>query len=275
VERRQLEDRIAELRPWHYQFEFDDGVVTPPSDPGKLNRHEQRRRYFFDALLRATGGSLRGHRVLDLGCNAGYWASNAMAADADFLLGVDARERQLEQAHLVFEAKGIDPNRYRFEQGNIFEHDFSERFDVVMCLGLMYHISKPLELFELMAGVGAETIVIDTVISPSNASIFAVQRESVEGWLLAADYETVLIPSRQAVVDLAGQFGFTTVPLALNMTDFTGLAEYRTERRLAFICAKDASTLAGLAAEPVHRQLPLIPPHYARKARQKWQQLRG
>lgn len=274
MERSELESRIAELGPWHYQFEFDDGVITPPSDPGKLNRHEQRRRYFFDALLKVTGGTLAGKRVLDLGCNAGFWASNAMAAGADFLLGVDARERQLEQARMVFEAKHIEPGRYRFEQGNIFEHSFDERFDIVMCLGLMYHISKPTELFELMAGVGAEILVIDTIISPLNSSVFSVQRESVEGWLLAADYETVLIPSRQAVVDLAGQFGYETVPLKLNMTDFTGLGEYYSEQRLAFICAKGVS-LEMLESEPVHPLPPLIPPRYVRKARRKLKQLRG
>jgi hypothetical protein len=104
--------------------------------------------------------------------------------------------------------------------------------------------------------------------------VFEVQRESVDGWLLALDYETVLIPSRQAVVDLASQFGYKTVPLALNMTDLTGLGEYRNERRLAFICAKSAS-LDALASEPVHPILPLIPPRYVRKARQKWKQLRG
>ena len=239
-----------------------------------VNRHEQRRRYFFDALLRVMGGSLKGHRVLDLGCNAGFWASQAMAADADFLLGVDGRQGQLDQASLVFEAKGIDPSRYRFEQGNIFEHDFTEKFDVVMCLGLMYHISKPVELFELMTRVGAETIVIDTVISPSNESIFEVHRETLEHWLLAVDYETVLIPSRTAVVDVAGQFGYKTVPLALNMTDMSGLPEYRRERRLAFICSKTRS-LDMLESEPVHRILPLVPPRYTRQARQKWKEFRS
>jgi len=274
MERRELEERIAELGPWHYRFEFDDGLVTPIANPQNVNRHEQRRRYFFDPLLRVVGGSLKGHRVLDLGCNAGFWSQQAMAAGADFLLGVDGRQRQLDQASLVFEAKGIDPARYRFEQGNIFEHSFNERFDVVLCLGLMYHISKPVELFELMTRVGAETIVIDTVISPANSSLFEVHREPVDQWLLAVDYETVLIPSRTAVIDIAGQFGFKTVPLALNMTDFTGLAEYERERRLAFVCSKSLS-LDMLASEPVHPILPLVPPWLARRARQRWKHLRS
>lgn len=274
LERRELEERIAELGPWHYQFEFDDGVTTPIDDPNKLNRHEQRRRYFFDALLRVTGGSLAGHRVLDLGCNAGFWAHHAMAAGADFLLGVDARERQLDQARLVFEAKGVDPARYRFEEANVFGHDFGERFDLVLCLGLLYHVSKPMELFETMAGVGAELIVIDTIISPSEESVFKVRREPVDKWLNAADMETVLIPSRQAVIDLAAQFGFKTVPLALNMTDLRGLGEYQERRRLAFICSKSRS-LDELASEPLHRIPRFGRPRLVKRARRRWTQLRG
>lgn len=273
MKRHELQARIAELEPWHYEFALGDGLVTPIHNSNKRNRHEQRRRYFFDALLKVTGGSLTGYRILDLGCNAGYWASHAMAADADFLVGVDAREHQLEQARFVFQAQGIDPTRYRFEEANIFEHDFSERFDIVMCLGLMYHISKPMELFELMNGVGAELLLIDTIISPSDQSLFALHREPVDHWLNAADYEMVLIPSRQAVADLGAQFGFKTVPLALNMTDLTGLGEYRSRRRLAFICSKRLP-LDGLAEEPRPSRSILRPGRLAAWARYHYKRVR-
>ena len=35
----------------------------------------------------------------------------------------------IEQAELVFEAKGIDRGRYRFGQGDIFRHAFAESFE--------------------------------------------------------------------------------------------------------------------------------------------------
>ena len=63
MEARELQDKISAFPRWHYRFEFAEGVVTRPSDPGMPNRHEQRRRYIFDALLALTGGSLRGRRV--------------------------------------------------------------------------------------------------------------------------------------------------------------------------------------------------------------------
>jgi SAM-dependent methyltransferase len=242
----ELRERIASFPRWHYRFEFEGGIETPMPDPGMINRHEQRRRYFFEALLGLAGGSLRGRRVLDLGSNAGFWSLLALQAQAEFVLGIDARRIHVDQANLVFEAKGIDRARYRFEEGNVFTHKIAERFDVVLCLGLLEHVAKPVELFELMSGVGAELIVIDTEISRSRFSLFEVSRlydpQSV------IDHELVLIPSREAIFELAGEFGFSAVPLALNMTDYGGMTDYARGRRLAFICSS-GTPLTGLATE--------------------------
>ncbi len=59
----------------------------------------------------------------------------------------------------------------------------------------------------------------------------------------------VLVPTRRAVIELAGQFGYETVPLAQNIPDYTSMEDYRSQERLAFICAKERR-LGGLASEP-------------------------
>jgi len=253
VQSGELERRIAAFPSWSYLFEFEGGIATPVFNREAVNRQEQRRRYFFEALLRVAGGSLRGKRVLDLGCNAGFWALQASETGADFVLGVDARDWHVEQARLVFEAKGIDPTRWRFEQGNVFAPELrerlagGERFDVVLCLGLLDHVAKPVELFEMIAAAEPELVVIDTEISRSRMSVFEVdklyQREN------AIDYETVLIPSRLALIELAEQFGLSTVALPQNMTDYAGMRDYLHQRRLAFICAREGFSLDALEGE--------------------------
>jgi SAM-dependent methyltransferase len=239
----QLETRIAEFLHWNYRFEFDNGVRTPVLDRRLVNRQVQRKRYFFDALVRLFGGSLAGLRILDLGCSAGFWALHAIEAGADFVLGIDAEKTQIEQAQLVFEAKGIDPARYRFVQENIFAADLSGHFDVVLCLALMHQISKPVELFELMCSVGAEVILIETELARSSSSAFELSRPRK-----AIDHDIALVPSRAAVIELAAAFGLGTVPLARNMTNYAGLDDYRRQQRLAFFCSSSRS-LDTLAAE--------------------------
>jgi tRNA (mo5U34)-methyltransferase len=263
----ELEQRIAAFSRWQYRFEFDGGISTPVANRGLVKRHEQRRRYFFDALLGLSGGSLAGKRVLDLGCNAGFWSLHAIEAGADFVLGVDGEQAYLDQANLVFEAKGIDSASFRFEQGNIFEQDFDERFDIVLCLGLMEHISKPLELFEVIAGVGADTVVIDTTLSHARSSFFEVA--SVQDPASAVDYPFVLVPTREAVVELAEQFGFEAVPLAHDFDDYHGLIDYEQESRLAFICGKDPASLAALPRARPPGPLPWWAATAARKGRDK------
>jgi SAM-dependent methyltransferase len=244
VNDQELEDRIAAFPSWHYMFEFEGGVRTPVPWPGQINRHRQRRRYFFDPLLGLMGGALSGHRVLDLGCNAGLWSLSAIEAGADFVLGIDANQTFLDQAELVFEAKGVERSRYSFVRGNIFEQQFDGQFDVVLCLGIMEVSAKPVELFELMCGAGAKVIVIDTGISRARSGFFEVAK--LHEPRNRVDHELVLMPSFQAVIELAAEFDLRAAPLAHNMTDYTGMDDYREERRMAFMCAADGGSLAGL-----------------------------
>ena len=248
----ELQEKISSFLIWHYEFDFGDGVRTPVPDYGRVNRQNQRRSYIFDALLQAKGGSLRGSRVLDLGCNSGFFSLAAIEAGADFVLGVDGREEYVEQANLVFEAKGVERDRYRFERANIFEQDLNEQFDVVLCLGLLDVISKPVSLFERMSASGAEMIVIDTGLArvPLRSAFFEVSR-LIEP-KNAIDHDMVLVPTRQAVIELGEQFGFKVVPLAQKIADYLGMEDYRNQHRLAFMCAK-STPLGGLAEEPPQR----------------------
>jgi 2-polyprenyl-3-methyl-5-hydroxy-6-metoxy-1,4-benzoquinol methylase len=242
-----LRKRVESYRPWHYEFDLG-GVITPIYTPNSVIRHIQRRRIGFEPLVDVAGGSLRGRRVLDLGCNSGYWSLAALEAGADFVLGIDGRQRHIDQAELVFTAKGVDPTRYSFELGNIFEYPYEQQFDIVLCVGLMYHIAKPVELFEIFDRVRASLVLIDTIVNLIPRSAFRVKRESLDDPRNAVDYEMTLIPSRQAVIDLASQFGYQTAPLAQNIVDATGMRDYVTRARAMFLCAR------GISLDSVDRE---------------------
>jgi SAM-dependent methyltransferase len=253
VQAEELRARIAAFPRWNYRFEFDDGVSTPVGDRARVNRNRERRAYFFERLLSVTDGSLRGRRVLDLGCGAGFWALAAIEAGADFVLGVDSKQEYIDQAELVFEAKGIDSARYRFASDDLFDAKLDRDFDTVLCLGVLDRVDRPVELFELMSGAGADLIVIDSDVSRARASLFEVSHlyrtRDVSGDGM------VLIPSRRAVAELAARHDFETVALALDVADYAGMDDYRRERRCAFICSRGRE-LSGLPAEVRGRLLP-------------------
>jgi SAM-dependent methyltransferase len=251
-----IAERVAAFPRWHYQFDLD-GVITPIFDTDHINRHEQRRRYFFDRLVDICGGSLKGRRVLDLGCNAGYWSLAAIDAGCDQVVGIDGRAMHIEQANLVFEVKGVDNDRFAFQEGDLFKVDWSSlgRFDVVLCLGLLYHVAKPVELFEKIASVNDDLLVVDTELSLLPGSAFAVKpHESLDLPTNAVGMEMILRPTRQAVIDLAQSQRYETVVPALNINDWTGMNDYRTARRRALLCSlRSDLSIVPSEAEPTER----------------------
>jgi SAM-dependent methyltransferase len=249
----ELERRIASFEGWQYGFEFTGGVRTPVFSRAMLNRQRERRRYFFEPLLELSGGSLAGRKVLDLGCNAGFWSLEAIDAGAAFVLGVDAQQRCLDQATLVFEAKEIEPARYRFELGNALDLACTDSFDVVLCLGLMNFVNRPFQLFEAFARAGAELVVIDTEVSRARLSLFELARAYNPHEL--AERPFTLVPSRSAVAELAAEFDFDTVALRPHIAEQAGMSDYRRERRLAFICSKSVP-LDGLEQARTRPRLP-------------------
>lgn len=246
----QLKQRIDSFPSWNYRFELPGGLSTPVASAWRVRRAEQRRRYFFEPLLGLAGGTLRGRRVLDLGCNAGFWSLEAIDAGAEFVLGVDGSETAIEQAELIFEARGVAPERYAFQAANVFDGRSFERFDVVLCLGLLDVVAKPLALFELIASAQPELVVIDTGISRARGAMFELSRLNEPR--NAVERDLVLVPTRRAVAELAGRFGFDAVALAQDFdAGELGVEDYLAGRRIAFVCSKgvplDALAPAGEA----------------------------
>jgi SAM-dependent methyltransferase len=235
-----LAEKIAAFPRWHYQFDLK-GCKTPVSDESKINRHEQRKAYFFDPLVWLLGGTLEGHKVLDLGCNAGYWSLLAAQLGCDYVLGIDARQDHIDQANLVFEVKGIDRSRFSFRCGNVFDvlKEDVGSFDIVLCLGLFHHISKPMELLELISTINSDVLIIDTVFSPRQGPWLEVRRDSKEDPTNAYDHEVVFVPTREALLMMLEEFGYRAVILEPNFTDYRGAGGYLWGVRRALFCAKN------------------------------------
>ncbi len=199
-----------------------------------MTRREQQRRYFFEPLLALAGGSLAGRRVLDAGCGDGYWSLQALEAGAEQVLGVDGGAAAIAAARSRLERAGVEEGRWRLEQAPVPGGRIAERFDVVLSVGLLERIGRPVELFELLAAVGAELVAIDTEVSAAPSSFFELSLDAAAGASGVA-----LLPSRDALIELAAQFGYDCVPLAHDMGAYEGLGDYAAQRRVAFLCASE------------------------------------
>jgi tRNA (mo5U34)-methyltransferase len=269
----EIQQKIATFPGWHYYFDLK-GNPTGHSEGKAAIRHQWRKEYFFDPLMELFGGSLEGMRVLDLGCNQGFWSLCAIEAGCDYVLGIDGRQRHIEQATFVFEVKEIKKDRYDFIASNLFTVEFSRfgNFDVVLCPGLMYHISKHMELIEKISEVNSDVLLIDTTLATISGSCLRIRQEPTENPGAAVDYELVMTPTQEAVRDLVQQFGYSVRLLKPHFEAPNGVKnwvdDYRREppKRRAFICAKQTD-LSRLVAEtePIERSSPKQGPRWWKK----------
>ncbi len=235
----EIETRIRQFPRWHYQFNLK-GHLTPTIDESKVNRHLQRKMHIVPALVEYMGGSLASKRVLDLGCNAGFWSLAAIEHGCAFVLGIDGRQMHVDQANFVFDVHAIEKNRYRFVQGDVFDMDLAQYgpFDVVLFLGLMYHINKPVELIEKIAAVNTDVLGIDTTLSMREGSCLELAHEGLDDPRNAVSNELVFIPTRRAVCDIVRASGYDTRVLEPAFDSYVGAEDYRSGQRRVFLCYK-------------------------------------
>lgn len=138
-----IEARVAELAPWFHDLDLG-GVRTAPDH--FLWRYPENK---FARFRHVIPADLTGKSVLDIGCNAGFYSFEMKRRGAARVLGIDHDERYLEQAR--FAASVLDVGEVEFRQGEVWDVGaLGERFDLVIFMGVLYHLRHPLLALDLI-----------------------------------------------------------------------------------------------------------------------------
>jgi tRNA (mo5U34)-methyltransferase len=137
-----LRERIAGFGEWFHNLRLDGVQTAPHHFLGDYPAVKWRR------FAHAIPDSLAGWSVLDIGCNAGFYAQEMKRRGADRVLGVDSDGRYLAQARFAAEVAGLD---IEFRQMSVYEiPSLGERFDLVLFMGVLYHLRYPLLALDLL-----------------------------------------------------------------------------------------------------------------------------
>ena len=137
-----IRERITRLGPWFHNMTLG-GVQTAPDH--FLGDYPAQHWRLFENVL---PWDLRGRTVLDVGCNAGFFAIKMKERGADRVVGIDSDPRYLAQARLAAEISGAD---IEFRHLTVYEVGaLRERFDIVLFLGVLYHLRHPLLALDLL-----------------------------------------------------------------------------------------------------------------------------
>jgi tRNA (mo5U34)-methyltransferase len=186
---------IRALGPWFHNLHLPDGHQTAPDHPlGDFPAFK------WAQIERSLPADMTGLRVLDIGCNAGFY-SVAVAQRGAEVLAIDVDEHYLRQAHWVRERFRISGKQLALRRMHVYELGrLEETFDVVLFLGVLYHLRYPLLGLDLVAHKVGELLVLQTLTMPGqevleppdDLSIEAREEMRAPGWPCMAFVERSL-----------------------------------------------------------------------------------
>jgi len=138
----EIEKKINELGPWFHNISLM-GVQTAPGH--FLGDYPSAK---WRGFQNAIPQDLTNMSVLDIGCNGGFYSIEMKKRGARRVLGIDHDEQYLDQARFATEVLGLDIS---FRQMSVYDlPKLQERFDLVLFLGVFYHLRYPLLALDLL-----------------------------------------------------------------------------------------------------------------------------
>jgi tRNA (mo5U34)-methyltransferase len=156
-------ERVAALQPWFHNLDLNGVRTQPDHFLGDFPANKFAR---FGHLI----PDLRGKSVLDIGCNAGFYSFEMARRGAARIVGIDAEAHYLAQARFAADVLGF-ADRVEFRQLSVYDVGaLGERFDLVLFLGVLYHLRHPLLALDLIREhVAREWLVFQTMQQGSDA----------------------------------------------------------------------------------------------------------
>ncbi len=142
LEQDDVQRRIRALGKWFHNLRLR-GVETAPDH--FLGDYPSNK---WQSFAHSIPADLRGKSVLDIGCNAGFYSLEMKRRGAERVLAIDFDPEYLAQARLAAEISEVD---IEFRQMSVYDVGaLGERFDLVLFLGVLYHLRHPLLALDLI-----------------------------------------------------------------------------------------------------------------------------
>ncbi len=167
----QIRQRVRDLGDWFHNLNLR-GVQTAPNH--FLGDYPETK---WRSFANAIPADLRGKAVLDIGCNAGFYSIEMKRRGAERVVGIDFDETYLAQARF---AASLCETEIEFRQLSVYDlARLGEKFDLVLFMGVFYHLRHPLLALDLIH----EHVAKDLFVFQS------MQRGSDEVEPVAEDYQ--------------------------------------------------------------------------------------
>lgn len=207
TDREEIQRRIDAHGRWWHEIELAPGIITPGDDSNRMKLP------ILDGL--GLPCELHGMRALDIGCSDGYFTFELEKRGAD----VTAIDFVPEHYTGFATAREILGSRATYRMDNVYNlaPERYATFDVVLFLGVLYHLRKPLAAIDAIRSVmkpGAMlfvgTMMIDEYVQLPGGAITTLEQlnpiltnvplwQAYPGDSLNGDYTNCFAPNRRAL----------------------------------------------------------------------------
>ncbi|MCE5241664.1 MAG: DUF1698 domain-containing protein [Syntrophobacteraceae bacterium] len=167
--RKQLDDSLAEMNKycWWHSIDLGNGLVTPGAKSLDLMAEEYRNS--FDGL------SLHGRSVLDIGAWNGGFSIEAKRRGARRVLALDRpgqanMQNARDSLNFAISKSGLEIETIERDVEVIGALDGIGQFDVVLFLGVFYHLIDPVYVLRQLYPITKEVLVLETHVVVSSDS---------------------------------------------------------------------------------------------------------
>ncbi|MFL5258513.1 MAG: TIGR04290 family methyltransferase [Hyphomicrobiales bacterium] len=165
----EIRRKVEALGPWFHNLHLKGVETAPHHFLGDYPSIKWRQ--FADALPK----DLTGRSVLDIGCNAGFYAMEMKRRGADRVVGIDTEREYLAQARFAAELNGYD---IEFRSLSVYDVGaLGERFDIVLFMGVLYHLRHPLLALDLIHAHVARDLLVFQSMQRGSAELPSLEED--------------------------------------------------------------------------------------------------
>jgi len=153
---------------WFYEFQLPDGQATESYLPAEALAVHSTRIAMMDSVLHPMyDGQWDQATAVDLACHEGYFACH-LAQKGTRVTGLEARQEHVDDANLIAEGMQLQD---LFHAKRVDVHDVMPekygRFEIVLMLGLIYHLENPVGAIRTAHSLTKEVCLIETQVAPN------------------------------------------------------------------------------------------------------------
>ena len=165
----EIRRRVAELGEWFQNLNLC-GVQTAPNH--FLGDYPS---FKWKTFQHAIPADLSGKTVLDIGCNAGFYSIEMKRRGAERVVGIDSDPAYLAQARFAAEVTGTD---IEFRELDVYDvEELHEEFDVVLFMGVLYHLRHPLLALDRLQDFVVKDLLVFQSLQRGSREVARVEKD--------------------------------------------------------------------------------------------------